>query len=125
LARLIAHRIAEFGESALLFDESSRPADPGLQRLSHIITSEDEVYHLLPPGTSVEAVERALTAAETGIALVGVTCERSALLPDLPSGTRVSPAGITACARSAHMLFVGIFDGESYLVCDLPSPDAP
>jgi hypothetical protein len=106
----------------LFFNECARLGDPSLSWKSGIVNVQDEVYHLLLPQATRNQIQAGIIEAETGFAF-GIIFHPSDEDVALLLCGNVSKDVIIRCASSATHIIVGVYDGESYLMCRLRSID--
>ncbi len=106
------------GSSAwVLEDTVARRGDPFLDSVDKSLVAyvDSDLYWVVSPGPSPAAALKALDWGPPSWQLVGVKTK----LPS-ESGTKWSPTTIEHLASAATQLLVGAFDGEGYVLCDLP-----
>lgn len=114
LSRLIERYAAAGPERAAIIENANaRKGDPSLvTRRSRLAYSGDTVLHVISHGVAGDGVEAAVREAKSVPTFVGALGES----PQAGWGLEISEAQLDEFARSVSAMFVGAYDGESFVL---------
>jgi len=121
LVKTVADRFnSDPGAVFIVEDASSSATDPGFDRVplpSRVYFCGDDVFHLTFAGATSEEILQILKTGRTSLYFVaGLTWADPALLDSLHRSRVLVPSDLERLAESTTEVFVGAYDGESFLV---------
>ncbi len=103
------------GNIGILYNESFKSADSVISTYTWPVFEGEDVYHVIPSGSSTDMIRRSLLDADSGVSLVGVVFhydDNKSLHPK----ANLSKDVVIKWANVASHVFVEICDGETFLI---------
>lgn len=120
LCQVIQRYVAESPRRAVVIENPlSEPGDADLEGVSHLLVHLNEVYHLVAqPFTSRQEILGALRDAKSTVDIRGFMTVLPESIDAALTTNSLSLVEVTQLARATVGVFLGVYDGESYLVCE-------